>query len=162
VSYLFFYQFALIALAWLSFLLFYAWPSDRARRPHAAVPIAPRRQRSTDPKPFVGLAQKPHCALCEHDLPHPRAPAARPDPLSPTHRRPRTIDTSKHFCPHTGCCYHGWLGLGISVLTAIPVVRPGANSTAPRAKAIFPSIMARSCMEAGPRGADRARAGVFG
>jgi hypothetical protein len=31
VSHLFFYQLALIALAWLFFLLLYAWPSDRAR-----------------------------------------------------------------------------------------------------------------------------------
>src|SRR5215510_7285249 len=30
VSHLFFYQLALIALVWLFFLLFYAWPSDRA------------------------------------------------------------------------------------------------------------------------------------
>jgi IS1 family transposase len=35
----------------------------------------------------------------------------RPDPLPPTHRRPRTVDTSQHFCPHTGCRYRGWLGL---------------------------------------------------
>ncbi len=32
--------------------------------------------------------------------------------MPPTHRRPRTVDTSKHFCPHTGCRYRGWLGLG--------------------------------------------------
>jgi hypothetical protein len=29
-----------------------------------------------------------------------------------TNRRPREIDTSRHFCPHTGCDYRGWLGLG--------------------------------------------------
>src|SRR5262249_11322284 len=29
----------------------------------------------------------------------------------PTHRRPRTVDTSMHFCPHTDCAYRGWLGL---------------------------------------------------
>ncbi len=29
-----------------------------------------------------------------------------------THRRPRGIDTSRHFCPHSGCRYRGWLGLG--------------------------------------------------
>jgi IS1 family transposase len=28
-----------------------------------------------------------------------------------THRRPRTVDTSRHFCPHTDCDYRGWLGL---------------------------------------------------
>jgi hypothetical protein len=99
VSHLFFYQFALIALVWLFFLLLYVWPSDRARRPHPAAPIVPRRQRSNDPKPFAGLTQKPHCALCVQDVLHPQAPpAVRPDPMPPTHRRPRTVETSKHFC----------------------------------------------------------------
>ncbi len=113
VSHLFFSQFALIALVWLFFLLLYAWPRDRARRLHPAAPIAPPRQRSNDPTPFAGLTQKPHCALCEQDVLHPQAPpAVRPDPMPPPHRRPRTIDTSKHFCPHTGCRYRGWLGLG--------------------------------------------------
>jgi len=32
--------------------------------------------------------------------------------MEPTHRRPRVIDTSRHFCPHAGCDYRGWLGLG--------------------------------------------------
>jgi IS1 family transposase len=29
-----------------------------------------------------------------------------------TNRRPCVIDTSQHFCPHDGCEYRGWLGLG--------------------------------------------------
>jgi hypothetical protein len=32
--------------------------------------------------------------------------------MEPTHRRPRAIDTSRHCCPHAGCDYRGWLGLG--------------------------------------------------
>jgi len=32
--------------------------------------------------------------------------------MPPPHRRPRAIDTSQHFCPHAGCDYRGWLGLG--------------------------------------------------
>jgi IS1 family transposase len=32
--------------------------------------------------------------------------------MPPTNRRPREIDTSRHFCPHAGCDYRGWLGLG--------------------------------------------------
>ena len=32
--------------------------------------------------------------------------------MPPSHRRPRTVDTSRHFCPHRGCRYRGWLGLG--------------------------------------------------
>jgi len=29
-----------------------------------------------------------------------------------TNRRPRVIDTSRHFCPHGHCRYRGWLGAG--------------------------------------------------
>src|SRR5438445_8290722 len=29
-----------------------------------------------------------------------------------TNRRPREVDTSRHCCPHAGCHYRGWLGLG--------------------------------------------------
>jgi IS1 family transposase len=113
VSHLFFSHFALLVLVWLFCLFLYTWPRDRVRLPHPAAPSAPRRQRSNTPKSFAGLTQKPHCALCEQDVPHPQVPSAvRPDPLPPTHRRPRTVDTSKHFCPHTGCRYRGWLGLG--------------------------------------------------
>lgn len=36
----------------------------------------------------------------------------RPDPMSPTNRRPRQVDSSRHFCPHATCDYRGWLGLG--------------------------------------------------
>jgi IS1 family transposase len=31
--------------------------------------------------------------------------------MPPTNRRPRTIDTSLHFCPHADCDYRGWQGL---------------------------------------------------
>jgi hypothetical protein len=64
-SHLFFYQLALSARVWLFVLLLYAWPSDRARRPHPAAPIAPPRPRSNDPQPCAGLTQKPYCALCD-------------------------------------------------------------------------------------------------
>jgi IS1 family transposase len=32
--------------------------------------------------------------------------------MPPTHRRPREVDTSRHFCPHATCDYRGWVGLG--------------------------------------------------
>jgi hypothetical protein len=141
---LFFYQLALITLVWLFFLLLYAWPRDRARRPHPAAPIAPRRQRSNAPKPFAGLTQKPHCALCEQDIPHPQAlPAVRPDPLPPTHRRPRTVDTSQHFCPRVVAIAAG-SGLAIFAPTVIPVAAPGVSSSAPHARGISRSTTARS------------------
>ncbi len=113
VSHLFYYQLALLALVWLFVMLHVAASRREAPIPPTATPIKPKRKRSNDPKPFAGLTQKPHCALCEQDVPHPQVPSAvRPDPIPPTHRRPRTVDTSKHFCPHTGCRYRGWLGLG--------------------------------------------------
>jgi len=31
--------------------------------------------------------------------------------MAPTHRRPREVDTSRHFCPYSDCDYRGWLGL---------------------------------------------------
>ena len=113
VSHLFYYQLALLALVWLFVMLHVAESRREAPIPPTATPIKPKSKRSNDPTPFAGLTQKPHCALCEQDVPHPQVPSAvRPDPIPPTHRRPRTVDTSKHFCPHTGCRYRGWLGLG--------------------------------------------------
>jgi transposase-like protein len=113
VSHLFFYQLALIALVWLFVMLLYIWPSARVRRPTPAAPLVPRRQHNTEPKPFAGLTTKPSCALCEQESAVLHAsPPVRPDPMLPTNRPPRTVDTSAHFCPHTGCDYRGWLGLG--------------------------------------------------
>jgi hypothetical protein len=110
----FYYQLAVLGLLWLFVMLHLAWP-NRGVMPQTkpTKPITPRRQRSTDPKAFAGLPHKPPCALCEHEAAHPKAPPpVRPDPMSPDSRRPRTVDTSRHFCPHAGCAYRGWLGLG--------------------------------------------------
>ena len=86
VSHLFYYQLALIALVWLFFLLLYAWPSDRARLPHPAAPIALHRQRSNDPKPFAGLPRNRTvpCVSRTSHIPKRRLPCA------PTRCRQRT------------------------------------------------------------------------
>ena len=113
VSHLFYYQLALLALIWLFIMLPLSWPGQSAPPPTPlAPPIKPKPKRSTEPKAFEGLAHKPHCALCAQEtgathLP----PPVRPDPMPPTNRRPRTVDTSMHFCPHDGCRYRGWLAL---------------------------------------------------
>ena len=83
----------------------------RYHRP--ATPLKPKRKRSNAPKPLNGLTHKPHCALCARETAHPQAPPpVPPDPMAPTNRRPRQVDTSRHFCPHNGCDYRGWLGRG--------------------------------------------------
>jgi IS1 family transposase len=113
VSPLFFYELGLIALVWLFLLLCWLGPHAAVRRQPIAPSQPPRRTRVPAPKAFAGLTTKPPCALCERDAAHPQAPPpVPPAPMTPTHRRPRKVDTSKHFCPHTGCRYRGWLGLG--------------------------------------------------
>src|SRR5262245_58774171 len=112
VSHLFYYQLALLALIWLFIMLHLSWPGRSAPPPNPpAPPIKPKR--STEPKAFEGLTHKPHCAVCAQETGETKPPPpVRPDPMPPTNRRPRTVDTSKHFYPHTGCRYRGWLGLG--------------------------------------------------
>src|SRR5215475_8058420 len=113
VSPLFYYQLALLALIWLFVMLPLSWPRRSAPPPTApATPIKSKRKRSTESKAFEGLTHKPHCALCEQEIGEtPPAPPRRPDPMPLTHRRPRTVDTSMHFCPHSHCDYRGWRGL---------------------------------------------------
>src|SRR5215475_2125553 len=110
VSHLFYYQLALFALVWLFVMLHVTGAKPGLTTPPA--PAKPKRKRSTEPKAFAGLTHKPPCALCEQataDTAPP--PPVRPDPMPPTNRHPRIVDTSRHFCPHTACDYRGWLGL---------------------------------------------------
>ena len=116
VSHHFVCQLVLFAFIWLFIILHLT-----RLRPSVSAPVTPaepepikaKRPRSNEPKPFEGLTQKPHCALCEQDTASPKPlPSVPPDPMIPTNRRPREIETSQHFCPHFGCDYRGWLGLG--------------------------------------------------
>src|SRR6266487_3025056 len=111
-----YYQLAIVGLLWLCVMLHYLGPTlGTVSPPPPTEPLSPKfkRKRTNDPKPFEGLTQRPHCAACERDAIHPHAPSPkRPEPMPPTNRRPCAIDTSQHFCPHAGCDYRGWLGLG--------------------------------------------------
>jgi IS1 family transposase len=110
VSPLVYYQLALLAIIWLFVMLHLT--GSKPGRTTPPVPAQLKRKRSTEPKAFEGLTHKPHCALCERDTAYPQAPPpVPPDPLPPTNRRPREVDTSMHFCPHLGCDYRGWLGM---------------------------------------------------
>jgi hypothetical protein len=109
-------QLVLFALIWLFILLHLNRPKCPVLVPATPTepkPLKPKRQRSNVPQPFEGLTQKPQCALCERDLASPQPPPlVPPDPMPPTNRPPRKIDTARHFCPHSDCDYRGWLGLG--------------------------------------------------
>jgi IS1 family transposase len=108
------YQLVILVLLWLCVMLPHLWPSPPGRAPKPPLqPITPKRKRSNEPKAFEGLTHKPHCVLCAQETGETApAPPRRPDPMPPPTRRPRTVDTSRHFCPHSGCDYRGWLGLG--------------------------------------------------
>ncbi len=110
----FYYQLVVLGLLWLCVMLHLAWASPGTTpQTKSSAPLTPRRKHSTDPKPFAGLTHKPHCALGEQEAAPPHAsPPAPPEPMPPTNRRPRAIDTSRHFCPHPGCRYRGWPGRG--------------------------------------------------
>lgn len=110
VPHLFFYQLTLFVLVWLFVILHVTW--SKPGLPIPPVSAQPKRKRSTEPKAFAGLTHKPLCALCEQETADTAPPPPiRPAPMPPTNRRPRTVDTSRHFCPHPDCDYRGWLGL---------------------------------------------------
>ena len=111
-----YYQLAIVGLLWLCIMLHFIWPSRDAVLPQRRtdpVPLRFKRKRANEPKALAGLTQRPHCAAGARDANHPQVPLPqRPAPMPPTNRRPCAIDTSRPFCPHVGCDYRGWLGLG--------------------------------------------------
>jgi hypothetical protein len=74
ISHLFFSQLVLIALVWLFVLLHLTGSRTTAASPQRSVrrePITPKRKkRSTEPKPFAGLTQKPSCPSCKAKMAH--------------------------------------------------------------------------------------------
>jgi hypothetical protein len=74
----FFSLMVVLGLLWLFCMLHVAWPRQGGmtpQRPGEPEPIKPRCTRSKEPPPM------------------------RPDPMPPTNRRPREVNTSRHFCP---------------------------------------------------------------
>jgi hypothetical protein len=142
VSHHFVYQLVLFALIWLFIIL----PLNRPKCPVLAPatptaepePLKPKRHRSNVPQPFEGLTHKPHCALCERENAPPQAPPpVPPDPMPATNRRPREVDTSRHFCPHAGCHDRGWLGLGHLRANGHPRGGPGRQFHCTSCKGYF-------------------------
>jgi IS1 family transposase/transposase-like protein len=111
---LFCYQVVLVGLVWLFFLLYWLRPTDSGIRGQTIVkPTLLRCKHPRERQPFMGLTRKPHCAACAQEATRPKPPPPiPPDPLPATHRRPRTVNTSMHYCPQPNCTYHGWVGRG--------------------------------------------------
>jgi hypothetical protein len=153
VSRLFYYQLALLALVWFFVILHVAGSRRTAQRPQPrATPIIPRRKGTDEPKTFEGLTIMPYYALCEREATHPQPPSAvSPNPMPPTKRHPREIDTSQPFCLHLGCDYWGWLGLGKLRANGHPNGGPWRQfHCVPRAGGTFGRRTARSSMAKRP------------
>jgi len=124
---------------WLLLMCHVAWLIQRAQWHEPPAPRQLRRQRPNDPQPFAGLAHKPHCPLGVHEADHaPPLRPVRPDPMPPTNRRPREVDTALHVCSHVGCDYRGWLGLGnlrangtSAPMDFLPLVKPNLSHFLP-------------------------------
>jgi hypothetical protein len=117
VSPLFFSPLVVFTLLWLVVLVHLTRPTRPVTAPATPTeepkPLTSTPPRAQEPTPFEGLTHKPPCALCERETASPPAPPALPPaPITPTNRRPRQVDTSRHFCPQVGCAYRGWLGRG--------------------------------------------------
>ena len=68
IPHLVYYQLVILVLLWLCLMVPHLWPSPTRGAPKTPTrPIRPKRTRSTESKPFAGLTQKPHCALCGLD-----------------------------------------------------------------------------------------------
>jgi hypothetical protein len=104
----------LLALFWLSLLLYWAWrQAQPTMGPIQSTATSPSRTRSHAPTPFPGLIHKPLCEACERATdPYPKPPSSPPSVLTFTRGRKRTIDTQQQFCPDDACSYYGWLGRG--------------------------------------------------
>jgi hypothetical protein len=107
VSHLFYYQLAVLALAWLFVLLHVT--ESKPGLPAPPMPAKPKRPRGTEPKLFAGLTHKPHCALCERETVYP-PPLLRCRPIP---------------CPQRTDAPGRWTPRGIFVPTPIVTIAGG-------------------------------------
>lgn len=71
--------------------------------------------RATRPgrQSLPGAKAAASCPGCVSDQSQPTPSLLEPPPvLSSKRGRPRSVDTSSHYCPNQACPYYGWLGLG--------------------------------------------------
>jgi hypothetical protein len=104
----------LLGLLWLLVVGYGPWLQRQATTSQAYRQPTERAKRSLkEPKPFVGLTQKPLCLVCEHA--QEQAEPVRlslPPLMAAMPGRRRTVPTQHHFCPMSTCRYYGWVGLG--------------------------------------------------
>src|SRR5712691_1220187 len=165
ISHHVYYQLAILGCLWLCVMLHHGWPSRSTgshQKSAQPVPLQCKRTSTTETKAFEGLTHKPLCAACEYEATHPKAPPPlRPTPMPPTHRRPRVIDTSMHFCPHAGCDYRGWLGPGNLCANGHPSGGPWRQLHCTACDGSFPEPSTTSPTRCSPKANDRCHIGFW-
>jgi hypothetical protein len=145
-----YYQLAVIGFLWLCIMLHYTWPSRSAGSPQLpteSVPTKLKRTRTSEPKPFEGLTQRP-LALHVNMMP-PIPSRLRQDGL--TLCRPPTdalVQSTPRctFARMTAATIEAGWDWATSAPTVIPAVDPGDSCTAAPARVIFLRCMARFFM----------------
>ena len=132
----FYYQLVLFALLWLCVMLHGAWPS-RGAGPSRGQPTPHKPKRTSLRRVQTLCGPHPQAALrpCEHEATPPAPPPCHPSRSPDSRGRPRTVDTSRHFCPHA-VRYRGWVGWGNLRANGHPSGRPWRQLHCPGAAAI--------------------------
>jgi hypothetical protein len=144
-----YYQLAVVGFLWLCIMLHYVWPSQNAVSPQLpTTPLPPKskRKRTSAPKPFEGLTQRP-IAPCVSTTRIILTSRLHGDPipcLRPTDAHvqstPRGI-----FVPMRAVLIKAGWDLATSAPTAIPAVARGDSGTVALVGDIFWRPMVRSC-----------------
>ena len=96
---------------WLACYLTVLWPLILAWCPRPC----PCPSECSKEASLSGLTQTPCCPVCEAEKECEVQSNARTEPpprIEQKQGRPRSVDTSSHYCPHKACRYYGWIGLG--------------------------------------------------
>ena len=145
---LFFYELVLVALAWLFLMLWWLWPND----PRHSLPDPTPTYATTQalPRSHPVCRAGPQASLCpvctsNHASPSTTAVASQPQashqPTPPCGRHVEALLSLDGLS--VSRLVGGWAsGAPMAILTAAP----GDHASVPRARAMFPSIMARSFM----------------
>ena len=75
ISHVLFYMLLVVGVVWLYLMLHWVWLYDciiPCQKPSAPTPA--QGKGSKEPKPFLGLTTKPHCATCEQSMAFPQPP----------------------------------------------------------------------------------------
>ncbi len=86
------------------------------KRKKTTRPVPKQKQVNKKQKQVATPTKRPPCPACQAEQEtqeDEKSPPSEPPPnIKQSKGRPRSVDTSSHFCPREECVYNGWVGLG--------------------------------------------------